>query len=420
MKGSKKTVNTRKIIPIVICVILALILLLGIVLGTVSIVKEALAVVSYSGITMDGGVASYLKATYKVKFIEKLKRQLQGKDVNVTDTNYFWSLVADGYQDTTYGDLLERDVEKYVRSVAVGAYLFDRYSSLDAEAREWISTSTDAVLLREAQGSREKFNELASPMGFDWDDFEHATELIYKAEHAMGVIYGEGGSVLSYAGSESECNRYFSNYKRIRILYIRTQDKFVIDEETGNRVTENGKDKTVALTDAEKAERRADIADIKASINAIAENTNGQMSEEYFNSFYLNKDGSYKYNDDPDRAASGYYFAPDSAYTASFAEYYPEAVNYALEMQPGDFDVAPKYGEDGTLEAVLVLYCCENERAAYANSAYAEFFTDFYSDAAVYLFAQQLDKLTKEVNVKDGYRETKAYEIPKNPYLVVG
>ena len=167
MEKTKKSINKRKIIPIVICVILAIILALGILLGTVMIVKEALAVVSYNGITMDEGVASYLKATYKVKFIEKLKGRLAGSGVNVTDTNYFWGLVADGYQDTTYGELLERDVEKYVRSVAVGAYLFDRYSSLNSEARAWISESTDAVLVREAEGSTDKFDELAAPMGFD-------------------------------------------------------------------------------------------------------------------------------------------------------------------------------------------------------------------------------------------------------------
>ena len=42
-----------------------------------------------------------------------------------------------------------------------------------------------------------KFDELSSPMGFDFDDFTKGCEIIYKARRAQTAIYGESGSVLA-------------------------------------------------------------------------------------------------------------------------------------------------------------------------------------------------------------------------------
>ncbi len=401
--------RVRKIIPIIIGSLLALAILFGAVLGTVALVREANSVVSYNGITVSRGVASYLASTYKATFISSLR----STGVIVSDAPFFWNKVAEGYEDTTYGDLLRRDGEKYIRGVLVRAYFFDRYSSLDSSAREWIDTNVKEVLDYKADGSIKKFNELSAGMGFTYDDFRVATELLYKAERAITAIYGEGGTRLAYSGSVGDCKRYLENYSHVQIIYIRVNDKFELDE-NGNRITEDGVDKKVALTDEERDARWADIAAIKASITAIKENTDGQMSKEYFNSFYYNSDGSYRYNDDPENALGGYYFAPSSAYTAEFREYYPEAVDAALNMAVGDFDAVGSYDEDGNLEAMLVLYKTEVNPTAYLSSAYTQFFTDFYSDAAVYLFNNQLDSLVGDVNVKDGYREIDVTTLEKN------
>jgi len=150
--------RVRKIIPIIIGSLLALAILFGAVLGTVALVREANSVVSYNGITVSRGVASYLASTYKATFISSLR----STGVIVSDAQFFWNKVAEGYEDTTYGDLLRRDGEKYIRGVLVRAYLFDRYSSLDSSAREWIDTNVKEILDYKADGSIKKFNETLS------------------------------------------------------------------------------------------------------------------------------------------------------------------------------------------------------------------------------------------------------------------
>ncbi len=413
MKSSQnneiKSTRVRKIIPIVICSMLAAVLIFGAALGIATALREANSVVSYNGVTVDRGVASYLISTYKATYISSLR----ASGVFVTDAPFFWEKVAEGYSDTTYGDLLRRECERYVRSVAVCAYLFDRYSSLDGAAREWIDKNVEEVLDYKADGSVKKFNELSADMGFDYDDFRAATELLYKAERARSAIYGEGGVGLSSAAGSADCEKYLATYSRVRIIYIRLNDRFELDE-NGNRITEDGQDKKVALTDEERDARWADIAAIKASIAALKDNTDGQMSVEYFNSFYYNSDGTSRYNDDPDNALGGYYFNESSSFTGEFAEYYPEAVDTALSMQVGDFDVVGSYDKDGALESVLVLYKCEVEPYAYAVSANDIFFGDFFNNASVYLFEKQLDSLVGDVNVKDTYRDIDPTRLEKN------
>ena len=418
MKSSQnnqiKSTRARKIIPIVICTLLAVVIVFGAVIGIMAALREANSVLSYNGVTVSPGAAAYLASTYKATYISTLR----SSGVFVTDAPFFWNKVANGMADTTYGDLLRRECERYVRSVAVCAYLFDRYASLDGTAREWIDKNVKEVLDYKADGSVKKFNELSADMGFTYNDFCEATELLYKAERAKDAIYGKDGAALAYASGVADCERYLNTYSRVRIIYIRVNDKFELDE-NGNRINEDGVDKKVALTDEERDERWADIAAIKASIAAIKDNTDGQMSVEYFNSFYYNSDGSYRYNDDPDNAVGGYYFARNSSYTEEFAEYYPEAVDAALNMEVGDFDIVGSHDEDGNLESVLVLYKCEPETHAYVSSSNSHFFKDFYSDASVYLFEKQLDALIGDVNVKDAYREIDPTKLEKNVEFLI-
>lgn len=417
MKSSQnnqiKTTRARKVIPIVICALLAVVLIFGAVLGIAALIREANAAVSYGGVTIAPGVAAYLVSTYKATYISTLR----ASGVFVTDAPFFWDKTAEG-TDVTYGELLRRECEKYVRSVAICAYLYDRYASVDATAREWIDKNVKEVLDYKADGSVSKFNEMSADMGFNYNDFRAATELLYKAERARVAIYGEGGESLAYSGNIAECEKYLATYSRVRIIYIRLNDKFELDEH-GNRVNQDGVDKKVALTDEERAVRASDIAAIKASIEALRNNTDGQMSPEYFNSFYYNSDGSYRYNDDPNNAIGGYYFAKNSTYTKEFAEYYPEAVEAALGMSVGDFEVVQSRDADGVAESILVLYKCEPETHAFASSANSHFFEDFYADASTYLFEKQLDSLIGEVNVKDAYRAIDPAALKKNVEFLI-
>ncbi|MBR2929701.1 MAG: hypothetical protein IKC32_00595 [Clostridia bacterium] len=366
--AEKKPKGTRLILPIIICSVLAAVLLFGIVMGSIALARELGAVVSYGGVTVDRGVASYLASTYKA----------QGGE-------------ADG-----------EAIERYIRSVVAAAYLFDRNASLSDTDREWIKTNTAEILDYKAGNSKAEFNKLAADMGFSYDDFVRATELIYKAAVAKEAIYGVGGARLAYSQNSSLVSKYYAKYSHVKIIFIRTEDRFLLDED-GNRVKdEDGNDKLVDLSDYECELVREDIEEIRELMEGA--NTGGevQMSLETFNSYYKT------YNDDPQNADNGYYFAPASAYTAEYMEEYPNLIAKALSMSVGEYALT----EDG--DTVCAIYKYGNVLHDYVSSSASHFFTDFYSDAADFLFAEALDELIADVKVKDSYYAIDVAALKKN------
>ena len=388
-------IDTKKVIPIVVISLLVIVMALGIVLGVISLVKEAGAVMSYGGVTVSPGVASYLISTYKTTHIELIKRSLIGTGVQFMDTETFWAeKMLDS--DMTYGEDLIQSTASYVKSVVVCAYLFDRVTSLTAADREAINTGIGEVLDIKADGSVTKFNEMAEPMGFTFDDFKEATELLYKAERAKVAIYGTDGANLTASSNVSLCEDYLSTMSHVKLLFIRTEDRFIYNED-GTRVTENGVDKLVPLPDEEKAERAADIALIKKMIENIKTGDGTVMSPEAFDSWYTY--GESKYNDDPTNASHGYYFGDLSAYTAEFAKEYSTVVDEALSMDVGEYSMVE------TSTGVCFIYKYEPLNLAYTVTSLEHFFADFYADAATYHLMASVEDLKTEVAVKDSFNE---------------
>ena len=367
-------INSKNVLIIVLAAVLGAIILLGVVLGTIAIVSEANAAISYGGVRVKRGVAAYLASTYKASY-------------------------------TKEADKLEASTEEYIRRVVAAAYLFDRASSLDDSAKSWIEKNTAEVLDYKAGNSVEEFNRLAEPMGFDYSDFKEATELIYKAAASISAIYGVGGANLSYSDNVSAVTPYFDTYTHVKVVFIRTEDKFVRDE-NGNRVQdENFNDKTIALTDEEKAEVQADIAEAEELMNNANNGSGVEMSLEVFNSYYET------YNDDPANKDGGYYFHESSAFTAEYREEYPNLVSKALSMSVGE------WGSSTDGSTVCLIYKYSPILHDYAASSMSHFFGDFYSDAAEYLFIAEVEELAKEVKVKDGYAEIDVSSLKKNSNL---
>lgn len=370
----KRRINTRLILPIVICSLLAALIIFGSVMGVIALVKELGSVVSYGGITVDRGVASYLTSTFK--------------------SNY-------SGDDDKYGEALE----EYIRSVVIAAYLFDSTVGLTAEDREWIDTNTREILDYRAENSVEKFNRMSKNMGFTYSDFRAATELLYKACAAEEAIYGAGGSKLQGASNTRYCEEYLATYSHVKVIYIRTEDRFLLDDK-GNRVPDgNGNDTLVDLTDRECQLVRDDIARIKLLIDNIKTDGDEQMSDAAFESYYS------KYNDDPLNRVNGYYFKEGTLVTEQFRSVYPNMIETALSMDIGEFDVSA----DG--DTVCVIYKYAPKALDYAASSVAHFFEDFYAGASAHYFGESLELLIGEVNVKDGFREIASSRLEANPYL---
>lgn len=386
----------RKITIIIIAAILALVLLFGAILGGILIIREANAAVSYGGVTITKGVASYIASTYKATYIGKLRDQ----QISAYDGVEFWrSECRDG---VTYAQDFAEELQKHIRGLVVSCYFFDRYATLSGDERAWIEEKVRATLDYRAGGSVAKFNEASAKMGFTYADFRDAIEFLYKAERAVTAVYGPDGAGLATDANIPLCNQYLNEYAHVKLIYIRKNDKFMLDE-NGNRLVEDGRDVMTALTNDEKAKRQEDIASLKYAIEALRTGENGGITEIYFDSFYE------YYNDEPEYSSSGYYLKEGTPYSEWYDEHvYSGVVDAASKMEVGEFDCL-------TLdEAVIFIYRKECVPGAYMAYGLEDFFVGFYSDLALKHFSDMTKEILPDVVFKDIYREIDLVDIFQN------
>ena len=383
--------KSKKLFLIFTAAFLGCVLLVGIILGTIAIVKNARSVMIYKGVYLKEGVANYISASYKYDFMKALGKS----GVECYDSEDFWqSEAADG---RTYADILVDNTEKYIKSVMVGSYLFDKNTRLTKDDKKIIEKAVNEVLEYRADGDKDRFNEISKAMGFDFKDFKEAAELLYKSQMAETVIFGYEGSSLSSGNFSSECDDYFvNNYSRVRLMIIRTDGEIVIDPDTGKEVL-------AKYDDAQKSEALEKIADIRAKI------ADGRMDEEAFLWHIKNEYPTNTVND-----TEGYYFSSNSAYSLQFAEDgAPEVVKLALSGEVG------KFYECELDIGTCFIYKTKLESGAYSRYAISHFFEDFYKNAAPYIYQKSVDVYLSDVNVKNKYDRTAVISQPYNLELAV-
>ena len=367
----------QKILIAFVCAFVAAVLMFGIVFGIIIGVQKASAVCEYNGVTVDKDTAFYLASYYKYNFIASLR----AADIEAYDSLDFWqSKDTDG---TAYGTHLVLGVKNYIADILVANYYYNRYATLDSQDKTKINSAVDALISRFS--SAEKLDEALALCKTDKKALKKAAELLYKANYAKTVIYGASGEKL--VNYPDECQRYLGEYSRVRLLFIRTEDVFVRDD-NGNYVISGGEYERRELTAEEKAEREALIAKIDAEIEGYKTGGDIQITEELFNSYLSNYGEGEK-----DKNSSGYYFSKSSVYSAAFAEDVSlEIVKTALNMEIGE------YGKVTTDFAVCYIYRLEVEEGAYADTSENGFFADFYADASDFLFADMLKTMRDEVD----------------------
>jgi hypothetical protein len=383
--------KSKKVFLIFTAAFLGCVLLVGIILGTIAIVRNARSLMVYKGVYLEKGVANYLSASYKYDFMSALLKS----GVECYDSEDFWQ--SDAGDGRTYADILIENTEKYIKSVMVGSYLFDKNTNLTKSDKNAIEKAIDEVLDYRADGSKDRFNEIGESMGFDFDDFKEAAELLYKSQMAETVIFGYEGSSLSSGDFTSECEDYFvNNYARVRIIIIRTDGELVIDPDTGKEVL-------AKYDDAQKAEALEKIADIRAKI------ADGRMDEEAFIWHIQNEYPTNSVND-----TEGYYFSSTSAYSINFADQgAPEVVKLALSGKVGEFYECEL--DIGT----CFIYKTELQSGAYSRYTISHFFEDFYKNAAPYIYEKSVDVYISDVTVKDKYDRSFVVSQPYNMKLAV-
>lgn len=343
-------------------------------------------VVSYRSLNVDEGTFMYLYSYFRYRI------PVVYKSAGVKDTAAFWNAPYD--KEQTNGEYYGKLALQFVYQTIVSARVFDSESSLSSAERKQLKELQEEALTLDYKGGGDKktFNKKASAFGFDYDDFCEATLLLYKASKAKAALYGTTGILAE----ESDLNAFLeNNYVRIKMIFVRTKDRFVFDE-SGNYVRdENGNYKTEPLPEEVKIEKEQKISTLLADIE------NG-ITEAEFDALITARDPYF--NDDSSYPAGGYYFNEHTAYTKAYAKAFgaisegeADIISTALAMKVGEVRVVQS--EYGT----HFLYAAKMGEGDYkqTSGAYADMFTEFYTLAADTLFTELLAKEIQQIKIKN-------------------
>lgn len=366
--------------------VLAAALLLGLAAWGISALVRGPAVLSYRSLSISEGTFNYLYSYFRYRILVTFKAE------GVTDTQAFWDAPYDDTQ--TNGDFYGDMALTFVYQTVIAARTFDRESSLSVTDRNTLKTLQEEVLSLDYKGggSKEAFNEKARAYGFDYGDFCDGTLLLYKASKAKGALYGKTGVLAP----KEELNGYLKeNYVRIKMIFVRTKDRFVFDSE-GNYISENGVYVTEPLPPDILAEKEQTIAALKANL------ADG-ITEVEFDTLFSDEDA--RYNDDSSCPAGGYFFSESAAYTKAYKAAFPakeaggaDIVSTALSLEVGQSAVVES--EFGT-HFLLACAVSDDDYKLSSNTAYGQMFSDFYENAATALFADLLEREAEHVRVRD-------------------
>ena len=391
--------RSKRIFIVFTAIFLSCVIIVGLVFGIIALIKNKNAVMKYRGIYLSEGVANYLSASYKYDFMKTLNRL----GVDSYDADFFWESEAE--EGVTWGELLAINTERYLKRVIIGTYLFDKNTRLNKDDKEVIKRAVSDVIEYRV-GSRAAFDEMASDMGFTYRDFEKAVEMLYKYEMAQTVVFGYEGSSLAGGSFDAECNEYYeSAYSKVLLMIVRTDGETITDPDSGQL--------TFSEYDAAaKAQAEAEIAYISKLIyNAenYPDSAVEQMNPKAFADMILVDYPTGTVND-----SEGYYFSSQSSYSLEFYQGSADVVRTALALEVGHYAEVELEGV-GT----CFMYKCPLDSGAYKRTTISHFFTDFYDDAAGYIYSQSVDAYIGDVTVKDRYDRNAVITIPYSFELAV-
>ena len=397
MKSKTASVVTQKknnsFLKTFICIFLAVLIVFGATAGIIVAVRNAKSVAKSGNVYVTEGVANYFASQFKITYMATLKAD---QVLGVEDKESFWNKTAEDGE--TYGEKLAKEFKGYLSEIVAGNVLFNNYGKLETSDEIVIEKTISDTLRWRANNSKEKFNEIAEKYKFNYDDFCEAIKLLYKAERARALIYGEDGTNLD-TGLAAQ---YFKNYTHVSLAFIRTDYKRVVNEITGA-------EEYVEIDSIERAERLAKIAEIKGYIENTKTGSGDMMTALTFKEILNDYEG------DP---SVEYYFYAGSAATNEFALDFGEVVEMAYSMENGEFEYVncsiapdPETGYAGFSGACFI-YKTAATGQPYLTEADNTFLSDFYAIASTYYYASNLLEFAKDVEF------TKLYDEKIDPVLI--
>ena len=367
----------KRFLTTFIGIFLAIVLVLGGALVISVGVKNANAVVKCGNVMLDEGTVNYLISYYKSLYF----KELNTAGIAAHDSDSFWA--SEGEDGKSYGEHFQESVREYIASVVAAANIYITNATYTPDDKLSVGLTCEDILKYKAEGDVSVFNDRTEKRGFDYNDFQNAAALLYKAQRATVVLYGDRGKYLR--NFPEKCEKYFDTYSHVKLLFLRDETLVETDEE-GNVSLRD-------MTDEERAERLALAEEIRDKIES------GAMTPDAFE-IYLEKSDA-----DPVANEKEYYFHESADATSEFAVEFPTIVNASLEMNVGE------YIEVDTSAGICFICKCENTDGAYAEED-NPFFSDFYADAALYLYSEMLSEFVGEVKFKTAYDEIDVLSIP--------
>ena len=394
-KNTQATPNTSHFLRNFIIIFLAGLLVLGIVLGAVSLARNTKAYARYSGIAIDRATYSYLLSYYKFNHM----RALAGV-TGAEDSESFW-LSKDAESQKTQGELLIEGAEDYVRRVLISAALFDAAatSAQKKDAKTAAKKAAEEILTYQADGDTDTFDQMVSDFGYTYADLEGIALLLYKAENAQRLYYGLSGETA--ATRLTECNLYLQeNYSAVRLLFIRTETTFSTDTDEDGNITittdENGAYLTRPLltVESQKREQYMQLLDAEIASKTFRKAIFDGIASEHYKSY-------------PEGVDTLYYFADGAAYTESFKASAGEAIVAAAQTL-----AVGEYQKIAYENGYCYVYKYETEDNAFTEESYKTFFSDFYENVSIHLFSEDVAVFADDVAFSDRASEISVLSVP--------
>ncbi len=398
-KLNKKTPK-NKFLLIFVCIFLAIVLIFTCVFMAISYSREKGSVAYYKTASMDKETANYFVTKYKYIYIAELR---SSGISTVSDTRYFWNSVAE--DGKTYGEHLVENTKEFISQILVTNYLFDKYATLTSAERDKVIRAVEETITYQAGGNGNTFEEEVGKYGFSYKSYKTAAIMLYKSQVAQAIICGQDGSALT---DEKELiSEYLDEYSHVKLLFIRTETAFSLDEDGNRKKDDNGNYILVDLTDEEKAKRANLIAEIKGYIDATG--SAASMNKTLFENYLASSDEG-----DRETHSYGYYFHENSEFTYVFNEKYPLVAEKIAELGKVTGDGA-KFGYADVDVGVCFIYKYAPSTADLEQTSLSECFADFYTNLSAIFFENQVRALTPSVKFKSKFSEVDVIGLPYNP-----
>ncbi len=397
-KNAKKANGKRFLISFV-CVFFAILLIVGIVVGVISAMKNKNATVKYSGATLSEAELSFFAGYCKYDLLTRYKGS------GAEDTTAFWESKCPVAKN--YGELLKYNTKRYVSQMVVMNYLFDKYSRLTSADKKEIEKAVNEIFVYRMGGDEAKFNEESQVNGFTYSDYYGIVTKIYKYNKAYQAFYGANADKITK--DEKAVVDYYAEYSKVKLLFINTEKDYKLDSE-GKRVVENNKFVYTELSDEEKAKREQVASLIREAIEGF--NTDGdlQISESMLDTYIAKYPSPYGTKD-----KNGYYLHENSSYTAWLGNEQSSVVNEAIYMMAGE------YKEVKTDMGVCFIYKMpiNTSDTAYLDASSDSCFLDFYEGVIQNEFEDTVVELTEQVELREAYEALDLIELPQLNYLFI-